>query len=73
MCPNRYAVCLHDTPKKELFGESARFSSGCIRVKDPLRPAELLLDYPVKWNRARIDQAVPSGRTLTVHLTRTAV
>jgi murein L,D-transpeptidase YcbB/YkuD len=71
MFPNRYAVYLHDTPKKELFGESARaFSSGCIRVEDPLRLAELLLDDPGKWNRAQIDQAVATGKTLTVHIKR---
>jgi murein L,D-transpeptidase YcbB/YkuD len=71
MFPNRYAVYLHDTPKKELFGESARaFSSGCIRVEDPLRLAELLLDDPGKWNRAQIDHAVATGKTLTVHIKR---
>ena len=31
--PNKYAVYLHDTPTRELFGQNARYlSSGCIRV-----------------------------------------
>jgi murein L,D-transpeptidase YcbB/YkuD len=71
MFPNQYSVYLHDTPKKELFRHSARaFSSGCIRVEDPLRLAELLLDDPGKWNRTRIDQAVATGKTVTIHLDR---
>lgn len=49
--PNKYAVYLHDTPKTELFGESSRaFSSGCIRVENPLRLAELLLEDEVSRN-----------------------
>lgn len=32
---NPYAVYLHDTPTKSLFGENRRFhSSGCVRVED---------------------------------------
>ena len=31
--PNKYAVYLHDTPTRELFGQNERYlSSGCIRV-----------------------------------------
>jgi murein L,D-transpeptidase YcbB/YkuD len=71
MVPNPYSVYLHDTPKRELFGQSARaFSSGCIRVEDPLRLAELLLDDAGKWSRAQIERAVAAGRTITVNLTR---
>lgn len=35
--PNQWRIYLHDTPAKSLFNKSQRnFSSGCIRVEDPL-------------------------------------
>ncbi len=35
--PNPWAIYLHDTPSKSLFNQTQRnFSSGCIRVEDPL-------------------------------------
>ena len=68
--PNDYAVYLHDTPEAALFGAASRtFSHGCIRVADPLRLAELLLQ-PEGWTREDVDSAIASGRTTTVHLTR---
>jgi L,D-transpeptidase YcbB len=40
--PNKFAVYLHDTPAKGLFGQNARFeSSGCIRVDR----IEVLIDW----------------------------
>jgi murein L,D-transpeptidase YcbB/YkuD len=42
---NPYAVYLHGTPDKHLFDRVVRaFSSGCIRVKDPVRLASFLLN-----------------------------
>lgn len=47
--PNKYAVYLHDTPNKKLFGRDVRaFSSGCVRVKDPLKLAEVLFQQQIK-------------------------
>ncbi|MDX1494860.1 MAG: L,D-transpeptidase family protein, partial [Longimicrobiales bacterium] len=44
MFPNKHNVYLHDTPSRELFQRVSRsFSSGCIRVQDPLALAEYLL------------------------------
>lgn len=35
--PNQWSIYLHDTPSKSLFNKSQRtFSSGCIRVENPL-------------------------------------
>jgi murein L,D-transpeptidase YcbB/YkuD len=42
---NPYEVYLHGTPDKHLFERVVRaFSSGCIRVKDPVRLASFLLN-----------------------------
>jgi murein L,D-transpeptidase YcbB/YkuD len=42
---NPYEIYLHGTPDKYLFDRVVRtFSSGCIRVKDPVRLAAYLLD-----------------------------
>jgi murein L,D-transpeptidase YcbB/YkuD len=70
MFPNEHAVYLHDTPAKELFEEPERtFSSGCIRVEDPLALAELVLDDPA-WTRASLEAAIAEGRTRRVSLKR---
>jgi murein L,D-transpeptidase YcbB/YkuD len=43
--PNKHSVFLHDTPHRELFDRPERaFSSGCIRIQNPLELAELLLN-----------------------------
>ena len=66
--PNPFFVFLHDTPQKSLFGAAQRaFSSGCIRVEDPLKLAELVLDDPT-WTRARLEAEVAAGNTRSVHL-----
>jgi murein L,D-transpeptidase YcbB/YkuD len=67
--PNEHFVFLHDTPSRELFDRSQRaFSSGCIRVAEPLVLAELLLNDPDQWNQEKITQVIASERTRTVHL-----
>ena len=44
MFPNVHDVYLHDTPARELFAHAERgFSSGCIRLQDPLALADWLL------------------------------
>ena len=67
--PNKHFVFLHDTNRPDLFSRRERaFSSGCIRVKNPLTLAKLLLNDPKRWNRAAIERTVASGRTRTVYL-----
>ena len=44
--PNKYSVYMHDTHKPALFRNVRRsYSHGCIRVKQPRRMAEILLDH----------------------------
>jgi L,D-transpeptidase YcbB len=66
--PNDFDVYLHDTPERHLFEEGTRtFSHGCIRVKDALKLAILLLDSP-EWDRERIARVIKSRRITTVPL-----
>ena len=63
MFPNRHAVYMHDTPSKALFSRTSRaFSAGCIRVKDPLELARILLDDPENWSAGKIDALLASGK-----------
>ena len=67
--PNQYAVYLHDTPVKTLFGRNARnFSSGCVRVQDVRDLVAWLTDENKGWNRARIDSTIASGEHMDVPL-----
>lgn len=67
--PNEHFVFLHDTPNRNLFNRPERaFSSGCIRVENPLQLAELLLDDPGQWNSAAIDNMLAQVKTRTIHL-----
>ncbi len=71
MFPNSYSVYLHDTPSRVLFAKSERaFSSGCIRVANPLELAALLLEDQSGWGRAAIDDVVATGKTRTVKLSK---
>ncbi|MEL6372555.1 MAG: L,D-transpeptidase family protein [Pseudomonadota bacterium] len=57
--PNKHAIYFHDTPSKHLFNKRTRtYSHGCIRVRDPLKLAEILLGYDADMSRATIDNIV---------------
>ena len=67
--PNEHFVFLHDTPHRELFDRPERaFSSGCIRIQDPLRLAELLLDDPEQHSRSDLQAIVASRKTQRINL-----
>jgi L,D-transpeptidase YcbB len=68
MFPNPHSVYLHDTPAKGLFDKPERsFSSGCIRVQDPLALAELVLADP-RWDRPALEAAIATNKTQRVTL-----
>ena len=69
MFPNEHAVYLHDTPSRNLFDRNARaFSSGCIRVENPIELAELLLADQGDWQPGRISNVLASGDMETVYV-----
>ncbi|WP_438971876.1 L,D-transpeptidase family protein [Methylophaga sp.] len=71
MFPNPWNIYLHDTPNKKLFSESQRnFSSGCIRVEDPLALAQFSLNEAKAetWLQSQIDSQENRGRKLDIPL-----
>lgn len=67
--PNRHAVYMHDTPVKNLFNTTVRtYSHGCLRIRDPLKLAEVIMTTEPGWNRTRINRAVRSGANQRVTL-----
>ncbi|WP_442932133.1 L,D-transpeptidase family protein [Microvirga sp. CF3016] len=71
--PNKHAVYMHDTPKKQLFAQDARFhSSGCVRVADVSGFAEWLLrgtNGPAgAWTKEGIDTAIASTARQDIRL-----
>lgn len=65
--PNSHDIYMHDTPTKNLFGESTRtFSHGCIRVQNPREFAQVILG----WDREKIDRETDSRKSQSVVLSQ---
>ena len=68
--PNKHSVYMHDTPLKQLFGQSQRaFSSGCVRVERVLDLVAWLL-APAGWTPGKVQAAAEGGRKFDVKLPR---
>ena len=77
--PNKHAIYFHDTPTKHLFKRTNRaYSHGCMRVRNPLKLAEILLKADKGWKRSRIKSLIRNGpknnevrlgRKIPVHVT----
>lgn len=77
--PNKHQVYMHDTPTKNLFNAPQRtFSHGCMRVRNPLKLAEVLLNEDKGWKASNISALVNGGpqnnnvpieRKIGVHIT----
>jgi murein L,D-transpeptidase YcbB/YkuD len=60
--PNKHQVYMHDTPTKNLFNATQRtFSHGCMRVRNPVRLAEVLLGEDKGWEPKKIAALVKNG------------
>jgi murein L,D-transpeptidase YcbB/YkuD len=63
--PNRFLVYQHDTPDKYYFAHEVRaYSHGCMRVQDPAKYAEVLLNIArpeEHWTAARITRMFGGG------------
>jgi len=57
--PNSYDIYFHDTPSKGLFKNDKRaYSHGCIRLSEPVKMANYLLQSDTAWNAEKIDSAM---------------
>ncbi len=60
--PNKHDVYMHDTPERHLFGGTSRvFSHGCMRVQNPVRLAEVLLEHDKGWSTEKVAEYVRRG------------
>jgi L,D-transpeptidase YcbB len=60
--PNSFNIYFHDTPEKSLFEKNRRaYSHGCIRLSDPVRMANWLLEGDPAWTPEKIEAAMNSG------------
>jgi murein L,D-transpeptidase YcbB/YkuD len=54
--PNSYNIYFHDSPAKSLFNRDKRsYSHGCIRLKEPAKLAEYILNDTVRYSAKKVD------------------
>lgn len=71
--PNKHDVYMHDTPTKNLFNQTVRtYSHGCMRVRDPVKLAEVILahDKSMASDRVRALTMKDAPENNQVNLTR---
>jgi murein L,D-transpeptidase YcbB/YkuD len=69
--PNNDAIFMHDTPDRHLFRRGQRaFSSGCIRLEQPMELLSEALSGMSGWDRAQMSRAISSRTTRTVPVAR---
>jgi len=62
--PNQHTVFMHDTLQRDkyMFNAAQRtYSHGCMRVRNPIRLAEILLREDQGWDSARVAEAFNTG------------
>ncbi len=67
--PNEFDVYLHGTSQKNLFLKNKRdFSSGCVRLEDPLALALYLLKDDARWSKEKIEKIIQQGNTASINI-----
>jgi murein L,D-transpeptidase YcbB/YkuD len=67
--PNSFNIYFHDTPAKSLFSKDKRaYSHGCIRLAEPEKMAQYLLQNDPEWTPEKIAEAMNSGEEQHVKL-----
>ena len=60
--PSQHTIYMHDTPDKWMFKSAQRtLSHGCLRVKNPMELAEIILKEDKGWDKAKIAELDRSG------------
>jgi murein L,D-transpeptidase YcbB/YkuD len=69
--PNEFSIYLHDTPARNLFNKTRRaFSSGCIRIENPMELAVYLLQNDSKWSLEKLVAAVNRKKNKIIVLSK---
>ncbi len=65
--PNSHDVYMHDTPERNLFGQSMRaLSHGCMRVEEPRRTAEVILGEDKGYSPEKVGELWNGGDSVTL-------
>ncbi len=71
LMPNQYDIYLHDTNTPGLFQKDDRAqSSGCVRLAEPRRIANFILDDNAGWNDKQLDAQLKRGKTNEIHASK---
>lgn len=69
--PNRFSIYLHDTNHRDFFVKQKRsLSSGCVRVDNPLKLAEYLLENDSNWDLEKITQTLQNEKTKHIKISK---
>jgi murein L,D-transpeptidase YcbB/YkuD len=64
LMPNSYNIYLHDTNEPQYFERASRAaSSGCVRMKDPERMANFILQGRKGWDARDLPEVLVDGET----------
>ena len=67
--PNQYSIYLHGTPGKHLFERAQRaFSSGCVRLEDPVAMAKWIAQHDKAADVSTIAQSINEAKRTKVDL-----
>lgn len=60
--PSQHTIFMHDTPDKWMFNSKQRtLSHGCLRLRNPLEVAKIILAEDKGWDAAKIDDLAKIG------------
>ncbi len=61
--PSQHTIFMHDTVDKWMFAQSQRtLSHGCMRLRNPMKMAELVLAEDKGWDAAKTEETMQSSR-----------
>ena len=61
--PSQHTIFMHDTVDKWMFAQSQRtLSHGCMRLRNPMKMAELVLAEDKGWDAAKTEETMQASR-----------
>jgi murein L,D-transpeptidase YcbB/YkuD len=69
--PSQHTIFMHDTVDKWMFAQSQRtLSHGCLRLRNPMKMAELVLAEDKGWDAAKVNGTMQSSRDNIIGIDR---